>query len=63
MLPCPTCSKNRTGDMVRIAERDWQPGQVTDDKGYVGLDGRHWLSVKIGNWEFNVPCNNTEPVV
>jgi len=50
--PCH-CRKT-TGTAVRSSHG--HVGEVVGDRGYVGLDGRHWLLVRVGTWEFHAPC-------
>jgi hypothetical protein len=51
-----TCTETKQGRTVSLANKTWGPGTVTRDPGYIGLDGRHWLTVLIGTSHFNVPC-------
>lgn len=51
------CCENHQGKTATLTGREhWGLGTVVGDPGFVGLDGRHWLSVLIGVTHFHVPC-------
>jgi hypothetical protein len=43
------------GQKVIYRDEEWE---VCWDGGYVGLDGRHWVKIRKGDWAFHVHCSD-----